>query len=49
MKKPMINYAKREEKDDELYTPEFVVLPVLEFLKKDRLYDAHSMMKVVIL
>lgn len=34
MKKPMINYAKREEKDDELYTPEFAVLPVLEFLKK---------------
>ena len=37
MKKAMINYMQTE-KNDELYTPEYAVKPLLKYLDKDKIY-----------
>ena len=37
MKQAMINYMQRE-KNDELYTPEEAIYPILKYLDKDKIY-----------
>lgn len=37
MKQAMINYIKNE-KNDELYTPDDAIIPIIKYLKKDWIY-----------
>lgn len=37
MKKALINYIQNN-KNDELYTPEYAILPLLKYLPKDKIY-----------
>lgn len=38
MKQAMINYIKRQEKNDEFYTPYEAIIPILKYLDHNKVY-----------